>query len=340
MADTTKPADAAPADAVPVDPVDLVDRTILVTGVTGQVGRPLAIALARSNTVYGAARFKDTALRDELTAAGVRCAPVDLVSADVAQLPERVEFVLNFGVVKSNRWSVDLDGNTGGTLALAERYAGIATAFLHCSSGAVYAPDHDGLLGEDHDLGDSHAVWPFLHTYSICKIAAETAARYAARRYNLPTTIARLNVPYGPTAGGLPDYHLQMMAAGMPVPVFGASEADSTPTRYQLLHDDDTVAMIPGLLAVAGVPATVLNWAGPETVSVQEWCAELTALTGLPATFDYTEATLGSVVMDLTSLHERVGAARVPWKEGLRAMVAARHPHLARAGTDAPSPIG
>ncbi|WP_083419414.1 NAD-dependent epimerase/dehydratase family protein [Pseudofrankia sp. BMG5.36] len=330
--------EAAKGAAGPLGPVDLVDRTILVTGVTGQVARPLAVALARNNTVYGAARFKDAALREELTAAGVRATPADLVTGELSQLPERVEFVLHFGVVKSNRWNVDLDGNVGGTLALAERYAGIARAFLYCSSGAVYAPDHDGVLAEDHALGDSHAVWPFLHTYSVCKIAAESAARYAARRFGLPTTIARLNVPYGPTAGGLPDYHLQMMAAGMAVPVYGESEADATPTRYQLLHDDDIAAMIPGLLAVAEVPATVLNWAGPETPSVQEWCAELTALTGIPATFEYTKATLGSVVMDLTTLHERVGRAGVPWREGLRVMVTARHPHLLRADAAAQAP--
>ncbi|WP_007515110.1 NAD-dependent epimerase/dehydratase family protein [Pseudofrankia saprophytica] len=318
-----------------VELVDLTDRTIIVTGVTGQVARPLATALARNNTVYGAARFKDAALREQLTAAGVRCVPADLVTGDLSGLPERVEYVLHFGVVKSNRWNVDLDGNVGGTLALAERYAGIARAFLHCSSGAVYAPDHEGVLAEDHPFGDSHAVWPFLHTYSVCKIAAESAARYAARRFSLPTTIARLNVPYGSAAGGLPDYHLQMMIAGMAVPVYGESEAAATPTRYQLLHDDDTAAMIPGLLAVADVPATVLNWAGPETVAVQEWCAELTALTGVPATFEYTKATLGSVVMDLATLHERVGRAKVPWRDGVRAMVAARHPHLLRADADA-----
>jgi hypothetical protein len=83
---------------------------------------------------------------------------------------------------------------------------------------------------------------------------------------------------------------------------------------------------------------TVLNWAGPRTVSVHEWCAELTALTGIPVTFEYTEGALGCVVMDLATLHARVGVARVPWKEGLRAMIAARHPHLRRADLDTASP--
>ena len=41
----------------------LTGRTIVITGVTGQVARPLAIALARDNEVVGAARFTDAAAR-------------------------------------------------------------------------------------------------------------------------------------------------------------------------------------------------------------------------------------------------------------------------------------
>ena len=37
----------------------LRDKSIVVTGVTGQVAEPVAIALAQENEVVGAARFKD-----------------------------------------------------------------------------------------------------------------------------------------------------------------------------------------------------------------------------------------------------------------------------------------
>ena len=39
------------------------------------------------------------------------------------------------------------------------------------------------------------------------KIAAEAAVRTAARLFDVPTVIARLNTPYGET-GGWPYYHL------------------------------------------------------------------------------------------------------------------------------------
>ena len=154
----------------------LSGRKIVVTGVTGQVARPLAISLARDNEVYGAARFTDGAAREALEAAGVRCVTVDLAAGDVSALPADAEFVLNFAVAKTNDWEVDLAANLGGVANLMEHHQH-AEAFLHCSSTAVYRPEGHREFTEDAPLGDNHGVWDFLRTYSICKIAAEGAAR-------------------------------------------------------------------------------------------------------------------------------------------------------------------
>ena len=51
--------------------VDLSGSTILVTGVTGQVAAPMAVALSASASVIGAARFSDPSKRAALEAAGV-----------------------------------------------------------------------------------------------------------------------------------------------------------------------------------------------------------------------------------------------------------------------------
>jgi len=307
------------ADA-PGDPVRLVRTKVVVTGVTGQVGLPLAESLAADNEVYGAARFSDPAAADRLAAAGVRCVPVDLAAGDVGGLPADAEVVLHFAVAKSNRWPVDLDANVGGLAALMEHHRG-ARAFLHCSTAAVYRPDGHRPLTEDDALGDNHGVWPFLATYSIAKIAAEATARWGARRFDLPTTIARLSVPYG-DHGGWPAVHLEMLLAGQPVPVHV-----SAPSVYNPIHEDDIVAMVPGLLACASVPATTLNWGG-EPVSIEEWCAELAELAGVEARFAPTDRTIETTTLDLTELHRRVGPAAVGYREGLAEMVAARHPEL------------
>ena len=159
-----------------MDVTALQGATIVVTGVTGQVAEPLAVALAADNTVYGAARFSDSAARQRLEAAGVRCVPVDLASGDLDALPADADYVLNLAVTKSNDWDADLLANCGGVASLMEHHQG-ARAFLHCSSTAVYKPMGHHVFAEGDPLGDNHAVWPFLRTYSICKIAAEGTAQ-------------------------------------------------------------------------------------------------------------------------------------------------------------------
>ena len=116
-------------------------------------------------------------------------------------------------------------------------------------------------------------------TYSVCKIAAEGVARTTARLEDLPTTIARLNVPYGDN-GGWPAFHLEMILADQPVPVH-----PEAPNLFNPIHDDDIVRQLDSLLDAATVPATIVNWGGSEQVSIEEWSAYLGELAGRDAKF-------------------------------------------------------
>jgi UDP-glucuronate 4-epimerase len=302
----------------------LQGRTIVVTGVTGQVGEPVAVALAKENQVIGAARFRDQAARQRLEESGVQCVPIDLAAGQVGDLPADADYVLNFAVAKSNNWELDLQANSGGLAYLMEHHQN-AIAFLHCSSTAVYKPMGHHVFAEGDELGDNHGVWPFLRTYSISKISAEATARWAAQRFELPTTIARLSVPYG-DRGGWPAVHLEMMINGSTIPV----HVDA-PSVYHPIHEEDIIGSIPGLLAAAAAPAVTVNWGGDDAVSVEEWCGYLSELTGVEATFGPTVDTIDSVQVDLSRLHELVGHTSVPWRDGLQRMVATRHPELLRS---------
>jgi len=304
-----------------MDTAPLHGAKIVVTGVTGQVAEPLACALARHNEVYGAARFNDPDARRRLEAAGIRCVAVDLSAGDPAELPADADYVLNFAVTKTNNWELDLDANSGGLAWLMEHHRD-ARAFLHCSTTAVYRPMGHHVFAETDPLGDNHGVWPFLRTYSICKIAAEATARWAARRFALPTTIVRLSVPYG-DRGGWPAVHLHMMIKGSAIPV----HVDA-PSVYHPLHERDIARMLPAFLDAASVPATIVNWAGDAAVSIEEWCTYLAEITGLAARFEPTDRTIDSGQLDLTRMHEIAGPTAVDWKDGMRQMVAARHGEL------------
>jgi nucleoside-diphosphate-sugar epimerase len=291
---------------------------ILVTGPTGQVALPVTRALARDNDVIGIARFRDVAARADLEAAGVTCIEANLADGDFTAVPADVDYVLNLAVVKSNRWDVDLRANAEATGLLMAHCRG-AKAWLHCSSTGVYQPAGQHALAESDPLGDNHRV--IMETYSIAKIAAETVARLGARQWGLPTTIARLNVPYGDN-GGWPAFHLAMIEGGQPVPLH-----PDRPNTFNPIHEDDIIRMIPRLLEIASVPATTVNWGGSETASIEEWCTLFSEIVGRDVGFVETEQTIGSVVIDPTKMHELVGRTEVGWRDGMRRL-AERHSQL------------
>ncbi len=297
----------------------LKNEKILVTGPTSQVAFPIARQLAKHNVVYGLARFRNASDRDRLEAAGVRCLSVDLAGDSFATLPDDFTYVLHFAVVKTSDFDYDLAANAEGPGRLMSHCRN-AKAWLHCSSGGVYQHAGHHPLTETDPLGDNHRA--FLPTYSICKIAGESMARFGARQWNIPTTIARLSVPYGDN-GGWPAMHLDWILAGSGIPV----HADK-PNVFNPIHEDDYIAHIPQLLAAASVPATVINWGGSEPVSIEDWCAYLGQLVGREPEFLYTEHTIGSITLDLTRMHQHLERTRVDWRDGMRRMAQARHPEV------------
>ncbi|MFI5044288.1 MAG: NAD-dependent epimerase/dehydratase family protein [Acidimicrobiales bacterium] len=306
------------ADSAHVDRERLEGRTIAITGVTGQVAESVATTLAAKNRVIGLARFSDAEARDRLVAAGVETVEVDLVAADFDAVPDGIDLLANFAVVKSGRWDVDLRANAEGIGLLIDRVRP-ATVF-HCSSTGVYDPAGSTVLDERAALGDNHR--PIMPTYSISKIAAEEVIRTMCRALSIPTVIARLNVPYGVgpdgTPRGWPAFHLAMIEAGLPIPV----DADR-PNLFNPIDLDDIVATFPGLVAAAAVPATIVNWGGVQQVSLEEWCAEIARLTDRQVTFAETADTIGGVTVDVSRMVELCGPTQVDWRDGIARLVAA-----------------
>jgi nucleoside-diphosphate-sugar epimerase len=303
----------------------ITGKKILVTGVTGWVAGPVAAALAAAgNDVYGAARFKDANQRGPVEAKGVKPISIDLVRSRFDEVPADLDLVLNFAVVKVDKFDLAFAGNADGPANLME-ICKDAEAFLHCSSTAVYEPlDHEPRLETD-PLGDSHRPMSGMSTYSISKIAGEVLVRHTSTRLGLPTVIARLNVPYGDTYGWM-TFHLMMMERGIPVTVH-----TNQPTSYAPIHSDDIIRSLPYLLSLASAPATIVNWGGDEVTSIEEWCEEIGRLTGLTPTFAPTDATIAAIVPELTRLHSTGFATEIGWRDGIRRQIAATRPDLLKA---------
>src|SRR6185436_1003822 len=154
----------------------LENHKILVTGPTSQVAFPIARELARRNRVYGLARLKRSEDRERLASAGVEPIALDLASDPLDAVPEGVDYLLNFAVVKTGDFAYDLAANAESIGRLMAR-CHEAKAVLHCSSGGVYEYAGNSPRKETDPLGDNHRV--LFPTYSIAKIAAETVVRFA-----------------------------------------------------------------------------------------------------------------------------------------------------------------
>jgi UDP-glucuronate 4-epimerase len=289
----------------------LSDTIIVLAGCTGQVGRPVAKALAaQGNEVHGLARFKDPAVREEMEAAGVICHAVDLIDPDLSGVPTEVDHLVNLAVTKTGRWVKDLAANADAA-GLLMSHCRSARSVLHCSSTAVYAPTGGAQMSEDSALGRDHHQH-LMPTYSTVKTAAESVVSFAAREFDLPTTIARLCVPYGDDAGW-PMFHLLMAQDGRPIPVH------TDGSRYNVIHHDDIVAQIPALLDAASTPVTILNWGSDEVVSVEDWTRYMCDIAGAgQPVFEPTEFTVPSAVIDTTRSREILGPCRIGWHDGFR----------------------
>ena len=146
-------------------------------------------------------------------------------------------------------------------------------------------------------------------------------ARYCSREFGLPITIARMGSAYG-DRGGLPLWHLQAIADGKPV------IARWDPLPYSPIHYDDINAHITPLLQAATTPATIVNFAGDEPVTVQQWSAYFAELLGVEAEVA-VEVVPGASIGSVGDPAKRIsitGPCRVHWRDGFRAMAAHHYP--------------
>jgi nucleoside-diphosphate-sugar epimerase len=301
-------------------------QRILVTGATGQVARPLAEDLNERNEVWAAARFSDPQAKAELEEIGIRTAVFSMGEDDLSGLPD-VDYVFHCGCnVDPKTPEIGIAQNAEGSGFLMQRYRD-AKAFLHMSSSSVYrvpacSPDP---VGEESELG---GYAPYSPHYAMSKLASEAVVRLQARALGLPTIITRLDVAYGARGhGGVPMIVYDFMKNGL---VY--TRAESGDSFCSPIHEADIAEQAQNLILKADVPAPIVNLGGDEAVAVEEIITYVEELTGLKMKVETgAEASWGMKVLDNTRRKALGGPCRVPWKEGVRSALAARHPDALRA---------
>ena len=299
----------------------LEDQKILVTGATGKIGFPIARALAANNEVWGAARLRGAAERERLAGAGIRPLPLDLSSGDLSSLPDDFGYVFHAAVdpgLHGWRQCVTTNAHNSGELLYHCRRA---RGFVFCSTGSIYAYQGQRPLTESDPPGV-----PLRANYSFSKVAAESVCSWIATHFRIPLTIIRICSTYGPL-GGAPADRLEAILQRRPIRLH-----PDQPNNYNPIYEDDYVALGIRAMEVAATPPVVVNWAGSETVSIEEYCTYMGELLGIEPIFEYTPQAHTPLWPDVSRMHEVLGRTRVRWRDGMRRMIEARHPELELKG--------
>ncbi len=250
---------------------------ILITGATGKIAFPIARALAARNDVWGAARLRNPADRDKLSEAGVRPVALDMSAPDFSDLPDDFSYVFHAAVdTGTDDWTrcVTTNAQNSGELL---HHCRAAKGFVFCSTGSIYGYQGQRPLTESDPPGA-----PLRANYSFSKVAAEAVCTWIAKQHRIPLTIIRICSTYGPQ-GGAPADRLEMMLAGKPIRLY-----PDKPNNYNPIYEDDYVELGIRAMEVADTPPVVVNWAGSETVSIEDYCAYMGELVGVDPIFEYT----------------------------------------------------
>ena len=157
-------------------------------------------------------------------------------------------------------------------------------------------------------------------------LGLKTCYAWIAEQFKVPLTIIRICSTYGPE-GGTPADRLEMMLEGKPIRLH-----PDKPNNYNPIYEDDYVELGVRALEVAAIRPVVVNWAGSETVSAEDYCTYMGELVNIKPIFEYTPEAHTPLWPDVTYMHEVLGRTKVHWRDGLRRMIEARHPELLRSG--------
>lgn len=292
---------------------------ILLTGATGKIAFPIARTLASRNEVWGAARFSKANDRERLIAANIRPLQLDMAAGDFSAVPSDFTYVFHAAVDPgAGDWRQCVRTNAQNSGALLY-HCRAAKGFVYCSTGSIYKyQGHRPLVESDGPGVPSRA------NYSFSKIAGESVCSWIAEQFKIPLTIIRICSTYGPE-GGTPADRLEAMLQGKPIRLH-----PDKPNNYNPIYEDDYVMLGIRAMEVAANPPVVVNWAGSETVSAEEYCEYMGALVGVKPQFEYTTDAHTPLWPDVTYMHQVLGRTKVQWRDGFKKMIEARFPSLLR----------
>jgi UDP-glucose 4-epimerase len=217
------------------------------------------------------------------------------------------------GVVAEQPVSAE-ECNAGGTMAVLEAARATGTRVVYGSTIWVYGASGDGVINEDSPIGLPD------HLYTASKLAGEMYCTSYAELYDVPITILRFGIPYGPRArpSAVIPIFVSKALRGEALTIAG----DGLQTRRFVYVED----LANGVVAAVerGEEGRVYNLAGDETVTIRELAEVVSGLVGdteIVHTPGRSGDFGGAVISNERAAKELDWRASTPLREGVRRYV-------------------
>ena len=270
-----------PTPAV-VAALNALDGDLLILGAAGKMGPTLARmarrALGSARRVIAVSRFSEPTSRAALEVAGVETIAADLLDVDaLLSLPDVQNIVfmagMKFGATGNEPLTWAMNSFLPGLICQrfpSSRIAAFSTGNVYpltpLSQGGSMETDPPGPVGE----------------YAQSCLGRERIFQYFSNAHATPVSILRLNYAVELRYGVLCDIARKVWE-GAPISVaMGA---------VNVVWQGDASAWALQSLALASSPATILNLAGPEQLSVRRVAEQLGKLLGREPIFEGIEST-------------------------------------------------
>jgi UDP-glucose 4-epimerase len=291
---------------------------ILVTGGSGFIGSHVVDKLAEAGhepriydlkeSPHHSADSVDTVVGDLFDAESLRAAMEDCDA--VVHLAAYADV----GIVADQPMDAE-ECNSRGTLAVLEAARATGTRVVYGSTIWVYGASGDGVIDEDAPLGLPD------HLYTASKLAGEMYCTSYAELYDVPCTILRFGIPYGPRArpAAVIPIFVSKALAGEPLTIAG----DGLQTRRFVYVEDLAEGVVAGL--DRGGENRVYNLAGDQTVTIRELADIVSGLiddTEIVHTPGRNGDFGGAVISNDRAAEELGWRASTPLSEGVRRYLA------------------
>jgi UDP-glucose 4-epimerase len=309
---------------------------ILVTGGSGFIGSHVVDKLADAgfepriydlrSSLHHDPGSVDTVVGDLLDADGLRSAMED---CDVVV---HLAAYADVGVVAEQPVNAE-ECNSRGTLAVLEAARATGTRVIYGSTIWVYGASGDGVIDEESPIGLPD------HLYTASKLAGEMYCTSYAELYDVPCTILRFGIPYGPRArpsAVIPTF-VSKAVKGEPLTIAG----DGQQTRRFVYVEDLADGVVAAL--ERGDEGRIYNLAGDETVTIRELAevvsdlvggTEVVHTPGRSGDFD------GAVVSNQRAAEELGWRASTPLREGVRRYLSWLEPEPEPEPVPVAEPVG